>query len=81
MVEVMSVFAALESARDKRANVREAAAVAAAGYVRALDGGDAVDVELALRRLRLLVDAMAEADRVVGECYAAVRAVRETGAS
>lgn len=74
----MSVFAALESAWEKRANAREAVAEAAAAYVQALDADDAVGVELGLRRLRLLVDAMAEAERA---SRAATAAVRKAGVS
>lgn len=70
----MSVFAALESAWETRTRARGAVAEAAAAYVQALDAEDAVDVELGLRRLRLLVDAMAVAERAVDECHAAIAA-------
>jgi len=77
----MAVFAALESAWETRTRARGAVAEAAAAYVRALDADDAVGVELGLRRLRLLVDAMAEADCAVDECYAAIAAARKAGVS
>ena len=74
----MSVFAALESAWETRERARWAVADAAAAYVKALDADDAVGVELGLRRLRLLVDAMAEAERA---SRAATAAVRNAGVS
>lgn len=77
----MAVFAALESAWETRTRARVAVAEAAAAYVKALDDDDVVGVELGLRRLRLLVDVMAVAERAVDECHAAIAAAMKAGVS